>query len=222
MLAAPLLLACLQERRRRTSWKAPCPRPRFTYQVNTTEFPVVVTFTSTSTDGFLYQWDFGDGSPLASGQTVTHTYHPRRHLQGGADYGRPRRHGHLAHANRDASPSPCANAAFSGADGLRRQRHPGRGRSRTQPGAIVRLSASGAVLFAARPRCPPASSTTSFRSPAPSRYSYEAAASTFRQRHLRHGPTRGNFEFRLQAQRQPGPDCAASAKVASLACPTRW
>lgn len=32
-----------------------------------------VTFTSTSTDGFLYQWNFGDGS-IGSGQTVTHTY----------------------------------------------------------------------------------------------------------------------------------------------------
>ncbi|WP_211339474.1 PKD domain-containing protein [Hymenobacter perfusus] len=32
-----------------------------------------VTFTSTSTDAFLYQWDFGDGT-IGSGQTVTHTY----------------------------------------------------------------------------------------------------------------------------------------------------
>ncbi|UOG73524.1 PKD domain-containing protein [Hymenobacter tibetensis] len=32
-----------------------------------------VTFTSTSTDAFLYQWDFGDGT-IGSGQTVTHAY----------------------------------------------------------------------------------------------------------------------------------------------------
>lgn len=32
-----------------------------------------VTFTSTSTDGFLYSWDFGDGT-TGTGQTVTHTY----------------------------------------------------------------------------------------------------------------------------------------------------
>lgn len=32
-----------------------------------------VTFTSTSSDAFLYQWDFGDGT-IASGPTVTHVY----------------------------------------------------------------------------------------------------------------------------------------------------
>ena len=47
--------------------------PGFTVTLNTSQYPVVATFTNTSTDGFLYQWDFGDGSPLASGQNVTHT-----------------------------------------------------------------------------------------------------------------------------------------------------
>ena len=49
------------------------PTSTFTSQAKTTEFPTVVTFTSTSTAGFLYQWNFGDNS-IASGPTVMHTY----------------------------------------------------------------------------------------------------------------------------------------------------
>ncbi|QIL75496.1 PKD domain-containing protein [Hymenobacter sp. HDW8] len=49
------------------------PTADFTAAINTTEFPTVVTFTNTSQNGFLYQWEFGDNS-TGTGETVTHTY----------------------------------------------------------------------------------------------------------------------------------------------------
>ena len=68
---AALLAACKKDT---YELEGPIPTAGFTYSIDTTQYPVRVTFTNTTTDAFLYQWDFGDGTPLVSGQNVTHTY----------------------------------------------------------------------------------------------------------------------------------------------------
>jgi PKD repeat protein len=87
------------------------PTSSFTVALNTTQFPVVATFTNTSTDAFLYQWDFGDGSPLVSGQSVTHTYTlPRTYQVRLVVAGRA---GTANSAPQDVTiPSLCSNTAF--------------------------------------------------------------------------------------------------------------
>ncbi|WP_460500729.1 PKD domain-containing protein [Hymenobacter agri] len=91
--------------------EGPVPTASFTVALNTTQFPVVATFTNTSTDGFLYQWDFGDGSPLASGRNVTHTYTlPRTYQVKLVVAGR----GGTSTAPVDVTiPSACGNAAYA-------------------------------------------------------------------------------------------------------------
>ena len=122
----------------------PLPTADFTVTLNTSQYPVVATFTNKSTDSFLYQWDFGDGSALAQGQNVTHTYKQpgtyRAHLTAAGRTG-------LGQSQQIPViiPSICGNAAFgvltacatSGATSWTIS---------DQPGAIVRLSASGATL----------------------------------------------------------------------------
>jgi hypothetical protein len=52
------------------------PKPTISFTASTPKIVGLtseVTFTSTSSDAFLYQWDFGDGT-VASGPSVTHVY----------------------------------------------------------------------------------------------------------------------------------------------------
>ena len=127
-----------------TSLEGPIPTPGFTVQLNTDQFPVVATFTNTTTDAFLYQWDFGDGSPLVAGQSVTHTYKT-------PDTYRVK----LTAAGRGGSgsspqmpvviPSICGNAGYAVLTACG-----GTGATSwtlsNQPGAVQRLAAGGAVL----------------------------------------------------------------------------
>lgn len=73
LLAAPLLLvACSKNDHGQLD--GPAPVASFTTSTpKTVGLTSVVTFTSTSTDAFLYEWDFGDGT-TGTGSTVTHTY----------------------------------------------------------------------------------------------------------------------------------------------------
>ncbi|OGX84572.1 hypothetical protein BEN47_16015 [Hymenobacter lapidarius] len=74
LLAAPLLLASCSKEDDDNQLEGAVPTSSFTFQVNTTEFPTVVTFTSTSQDGFLYQYNFLGENAVASGPTVQRTY----------------------------------------------------------------------------------------------------------------------------------------------------
>jgi len=120
------------------------PAPGFTVALNTSQYPVVATFTNTTTDAFLYQWDFGDGSPLEKGPNPTHVYRlPGTYRVQLTAAGR----GGSAIAPQQAVPIPsiCGNAAFGVIAACA-----GNGATSwtlsPQPGAVVRLSASGAVL----------------------------------------------------------------------------
>ncbi|MGI4741548.1 MAG: PKD domain-containing protein [Janthinobacterium lividum] len=142
LASAAALAACRKDGV--TTLEGPVPTPGFTVSLNTTQYPVVATFTNTTTDAFLYQWDFGDGSPLVSGQNVTHTYK----VPGSYRV-------KLTAAGRGGTgfspqmpvviPSACDNAAYAVLTACG-----GTGATSwtlsNQPGAVVKLSASGAVL----------------------------------------------------------------------------
>ncbi|MBF9239093.1 PKD domain-containing protein [Hymenobacter sp. BT683] len=74
LLSVPLLLGSCSKDDDDNQLEGAVPQSSFTFQVNTTEFPTVVTFTSTSQDGFLYQWNFLGDNAVASGPTVKRTY----------------------------------------------------------------------------------------------------------------------------------------------------
>lgn len=143
LLAGPLLLASCKKPGDDYALEGPAPTATFTFQANTTEFPTVVKFTSTGQNGFLYQWDFGDNS-RASGDTVRHTYvRPGAYQveliaagRGGTG---------ISQKQTVNVPDACANATFSklvdcAGSGIRVWAFS------NAPGAIVRESATGAVL----------------------------------------------------------------------------
>ena len=142
LTGAAALVACRKDDA--PSIDGPLPTADFTVTLNTSQYPVVATFTNKSTDAFIYQWDFGDGSALASGQNVTHTYKTpgtyRAHLTAAGRTG-------LGQSQQVPVliPSICGNAAFSVLTACA-----GSGATSwtisDQPGAVMRLSASGATL----------------------------------------------------------------------------
>lgn len=128
------------------SLEGPVPTAGFTVALNTTQYPVVATFTNTSADGFLYQWDFGDGSPLASGRDVTHTYTlPRTYQVKLVVAGR----GGTGTAPVDVTiPSACGNAAFSALIDCGKNNATSWTYS-DQPGAIKTFAANGTTQLSA-------------------------------------------------------------------------
>lgn len=123
--------------------EGPVPTADFSVTLNTSVFPVVATFTNNSADAFLYQWDFGDGSALATGRNVTHTYTlPRTYQVKLIAAGRG---GTGISPTRDVTiPSACGNAAFAalincGGSGNTSWTYS------DQPGALKYFAANGAL-----------------------------------------------------------------------------
>ena len=174
MLAGTVaLVACRKDEV--TSLDGPVPTPSFTVKLNTDQYPVVATFTNTTADAFLYQWDFGDGTALSAGQNVTHTYKVAGTYQ--VKLTAAGRGGSSVTPQAVAIPSICGNAAFAVLTACG-----GTGATSwtlsDQPGAIVKLAASGATLSTSTtlPACQlddQFSFTSSFT------YSYDAGAGTY-------------------------------------------
>ena len=141
LLAAPLVLATCQPKKYELEGNAPVAD--FSYTLDTSQFPVVVSFTNNSTDAFLYQWDFGDGSKLETGKNVTHTYTlPRTYEvklvvagRGGAG---------TSPVREITIPSNCGNPLFAGLTGCGGN---GSWEYSDQPGAIRRLAADGTTVL---------------------------------------------------------------------------
>lgn len=145
LLSGPLLLTSCKKEGEDNKLEGPIPQASFTFQVNTTEFPTVVQFTSTTQEAFLYQWNFGDNT-TGSGATAMHTY-----ANGGP------KEIELTVAGRGGTgiskkqtitiPDACADATFSklvdcAGNGTRVWA------LSSDPGAIVKLDANGAQLSA--------------------------------------------------------------------------
>ena len=110
-LAAPLLLASCKKEGDDAKIEGPVPQANFTFQANTTEFPTVVTFTSTSQDAFLYEWNFGDNA-LGTGSPVSHAYNRGGSYQVELIAGGRGGTG-ISAKQTVAIADACANAAFS-------------------------------------------------------------------------------------------------------------
>ena len=147
-LVGPLLVAGCKKNEA-TELDGAVPTADFTYSVDASQFPVVVTFTSTTQNGFIYQWNFGDGSGTAIGTTVKHTYQ-----RGGTfkvQQTAAGRGGTGFSPSKDVVvPSACGNAGFSGLTACG-----GVGAASwtisTQPDAIVRLAANGTTVLSSLP-----------------------------------------------------------------------
>ena len=148
LVSVPLLLASCKKAGEDARLEGAVPTPGFTYTVDATQFPTVVTFKNTTTDGFLYQWDFGDGSGVSAASDVKHTY------QRGGTYKvqltSAGRGGAATSTQNVVVPSPCTYAGFAGLTACG-----GSGATSwtisDQPGAIVRLAANGTTVLSSTP-----------------------------------------------------------------------
>ena len=176
LTGAALLTACRKEDP--AGLDGAVPTVNFTVALNTSQFPVVATFTNTTTDAFLYQWDFGDGSPLASGQSVTHTYRAPGTFK--AKLVAAGRGGSATSPARDVVvPSICGNTGFAVLTACA-----GSGSTSwtfdSQAGAITRLAANGTtVLSQSTAPLPACQADDQFSFTSTFAYSYDAGAGTF-------------------------------------------
>ncbi|MDB5233523.1 MAG: hypothetical protein JWR44_516 [Hymenobacter sp.] len=176
LTGAALLTACRKDDP--TGLEGPVPTADFTVALNTNQFPVVATFTNNSTDAFLYQWDFGDGSPLASGKNVTHVYRSSGTFK--AKLIAAGKGGSGTSPTRDVVvPSVCGNAAFAvltacGGSGSTSWTFD------SQAGAITRFAANGTtILSQSAAPLPACQADDQFSFTSTFTYSYDAAAGTY-------------------------------------------
>lgn len=190
LTGSALLVACRKDDP--TSLNGPVPTADFAVTLNTSQYPVVATFTNKTSDGFLYQWDFGDGSPRVSGQTVTHTYRAAGTFKAkliSAGSG-----GTSAPVTRDVVvPGICSNAGFAVLTACA-----GTGSTSWTfdlgAAAITRLSASGAILSQSAAPLPACQADDQFSFTSTFAYSYDAGAQTYANGAC--GPARsGNSDF---------------------------
>ncbi len=161
------------------SLDGPVPAPTFTYTLDASQFPVVASFTTTTADAFLAQWDFGDGTPLVTGASVTHVYRRPGSFEA-----------RLIVAGRGGTgtspvqvvdvPTACDNAAFNNLTGCAN----GGNRAWTisdQLGGITRLDAGGSVIFQSSPgSLNPCQSDDEFSFASTFNYNYNSNGGTFK------------------------------------------
>lgn len=201
LLMAPLLLTSACKKAGDDSrLEGPVPQSSFTFQANTTEFPTVVAFTSTSQDGFQYQWNFGDNS-ISSGPTTTHTYNSAGDYQ--VELITSGRGGTGISAKQTITiANACANAAFNnltdcGGGGIRVWAFS------NQPDAIVRETADG-VRISGSTTLPACQLDDQFAFSSGFTVNYESAGQTAQDGIC--GPSRnfaGSFSFRPNPSGNP-------------------
>ena len=147
LLSLPFVLASCKKPGEDTSLEGAVPTANFTATVNTSQFPVQVSFNNLTTDAYYYQWDFGDQTS-SSAKAPNHTY------QRGGTYAvkltTAGRGGTTTTQKDVVVPSACTYAGFSGLTAC------GGGGATSwtisnQPAAIVRLAADGTTVLSSMP-----------------------------------------------------------------------
>ena len=200
LLAAPLLLSSCNKDDD-NALDGAVPQSSFTFQANTTEFPTVVTFTSTSQNGFLYQWNFIGQNAVATGPTVQRTY-PRAGTYEVELITAGRGGTGISARQSFTVPDACANTAFSklvdcAGGGTRVWTFA------SQPGAIVRETAAG-VQLSSSTTLSPCQLDDQFAFSNGFTLNYESAGQTFQNGACGSSLNRsGSFVFRPNASGNP-------------------